>query len=650
MVKTKHYGKGVTTDTLLINTFNCLISDFQRELNTTLLEKYRVKSVRSAHELEWPSYGQTSVEVFKRYYQLEKFFSRYTARSDVFTPMEVESMTLESLRKDTCYAAQQLQNPWKLSTTLIMREARRIAKQILGPLDKERWFSLCRFGRRASKDVPRSNSYLHIKASFPISCSSPITSLFEDYLGGDTLLGRVMGTRRMTTLDSRYNWYESLDLSLVPKKFDKLRPITPYTTVSCFLATGLGEYIRECLKDQAGLDLSRLQAIHREMVLEMSKNRQRVTTDMKAASTLITSRHVRTVLPYEWYKILHKFHVSYLTHEVKDGSKNEVHIIKSNTFGGMGCGFTFPLQTLIFYCVISAIRNLAFSGRGYVSVYGDDLIYSYKLHKYVLACFEDIGFVVNKNKTFADEFFRESCGEDAYHGVSVRPFSYEGGTERLFGNRRAAFLYKILNGLLARWKEKEIPSTCNMLRAEIIGAIGQLYLVPPYFPDYSGEKTSDPDTFVEWYVPVSRPAQRQWRERSLKAPGFYDGKPGMGRRWITTWQFKCLGTLSPHKLVTIHYPYVWDSLRSKTQTPQDETYWLPEDSTVLSWEKHPNKHKTVTSKVTGRTYRKKRAWVAEKQKLIYAETSGSTCEWLVPNSDDTILNQNSVKTDRKSVV
>jgi hypothetical protein len=85
----------------------------------------------------------------------------------------------------------------------------------------------------------------------------------------------------------------------------------------------------------------------------------------------------------------------------------------------MGNGFTFPLETLIFWALAACCVRPEDVGK--VSVYGDDIIvptYAYALLTEVLVA---AGFLVNSKKSFVDGPFRESCGRDYLSGIDIRP-------------------------------------------------------------------------------------------------------------------------------------------------------------------------------------------------------------------------------------
>jgi hypothetical protein len=279
------------------------------------------------------------------------------------------------------------------------------------------------------------------------------------------------------------------------------------------------------------------------------------------------------LFPYQWVKLLKLFYVNKL--RVADDRAD----LYTETFAGMGCGFTFPLQTLIFYSLIKAINELGNSGRSFCSAYGDDLIYPSPIHKYVTHVFSELGFKVNNSKTFATGVFRESCGEDCHNGITVRPFCPEGSTQVLRGTRLAAYLYKTLNGLLQRWPESEIPSVVHYLKNMICIYTGAILIVPPSFPDYSGLKSSDPENYEEWYRPVAVP---HWHNKTKHVAK--TGQVFYVVEWQGHWSFRCIGMKSEDQPVSAVYPYFWDRLRQDSTVEDPFDAWdILEDIPALRW-------------------------------------------------------------------
>jgi hypothetical protein len=91
----------------------------------------------------------------------------------------------------------------------------------------------------------------------------------------------------------------------------------------------------------------------------------------------------------------------------------------------MGNGYTFELETLIFWALARAVSY--FSGiRGEISVYGDDVILPCDVAKRYMRIARWFGFIPNESKSFVDGYYRESCGKHYYRGYDVTPFFVRG--------------------------------------------------------------------------------------------------------------------------------------------------------------------------------------------------------------------------------
>lgn len=100
-------------------------------------------------------------------------------------------------------------------------------------------------------------------------------------------------------------------------------------------------------------------------------------------------------------------------------------------FASMGSALCFPVEAMYFYtiCVVALLKahNLpatpenVFKCSRNVYVYGDDIIVPSTNADIVLDHLLKYNCKVNSNKTFVSGSFRESCGLDAFDGVSVTP-------------------------------------------------------------------------------------------------------------------------------------------------------------------------------------------------------------------------------------
>lgn len=106
----------------------------------------------------------------------------------------------------------------------------------------------------------------------------------------------------------------------------------------------------------------------------------------------------------------------------------EIHLAK---FASMGSALTFPVEAMVFTTIIIAAiakarnssvnRELLWSLRGKVRVYGDDIVVPVEYVRPVIDALEAFGLVVNHRKSFWTGRFRESCGGDYYAGEWVTP-------------------------------------------------------------------------------------------------------------------------------------------------------------------------------------------------------------------------------------
>lgn len=282
---------------------------------------------------------------------------------------------------------------------------------------------------------------------------------------------------------------------------------------------------------------------------------------------------------------------------------------------GMGIGFTFPLQMVVFYSLLKSIANhLRVPGR--ISVYGDDLIYPSGIHTMVAHIFPKLGLILNQEKTYDQRQFRESCGSDYYRGIDVRPFSFQGRHQYLSRIRYLEFCYKLINGLKRRWLDLEIESTLTFLYEEVTRFGDDIFQVPSSFPDTAGVKVLGPQK----------------------------GSPEMPWspvKWDKTKQqfyFTLLRATSPKRAVKCVFPYYWQTLQENGVlgvSVRERLRGLPvfanhrwEVGAVtprLSWIKS---NEGVRSKISGRRFKRVKPFEPEKGYTHIQNQTGHTSQWI----------------------
>jgi hypothetical protein len=213
-------------------------------------------------------------------------------------------------------------------------------------------------------------------------------------------------------------------LSLVPKNIDISRTICTEPTLNMWYQLGLGNIIRERLRQFFGIDLRFVADVNRHMArlgsIDMSGPRSFSTIDLESASDSISLTLVDELFP-QWFSSLLKYLRSPVS-RLPDGSALPLNMVST-----MGNGFTFPLQTLLFSAVVSAVYeekgiplNRVNSKDPNWSVFGDDIIVRSDAYDRVIHLLGLLGFRVNAEKSFNKGPFRESCGCDFFKGHMVR--------------------------------------------------------------------------------------------------------------------------------------------------------------------------------------------------------------------------------------
>lgn len=193
----------------------------------------------------------------------------------------------------------------------------------------------------------------------------------------------------------------------VPKsaKTERIICYEPHLNIRCQLA--VGSSIREGLR-RHGVNLND-QSVNQRRAKLGSKTGHLATLDLSAASDTISKELVWLLLPYDWASMLDDL-------RSKTTLWLDTNRIETNEkFASMGCGFTFELESLIFYAASMAVCG------SNVSVYGDDIIIPSEHYREVVLVLQALGFSVNTAKSYSEGNFRESCGFDAFGGHNVTP-------------------------------------------------------------------------------------------------------------------------------------------------------------------------------------------------------------------------------------
>jgi hypothetical protein len=201
------------------------------------------------------------------------------------------------------------------------------------------------------------------------------------------------------------------NLAFVLKDAKTLRTIIVEPSLNTVAQLGIGEYMAKRLRSE-GVDI-RDQTPNQRLALRGSLYGDIATADLSSASDTNATELVATLLPLDWFFFLKGFRSAVAT----DPSGKEVRLQK---FSSMGNGFTFPLETLIFYALAKACADVS-GEEGPVRAYGDDIIVPTAAFPLLTEVLTACGFVLNRSKSYSSGPFRESCGKDYFLGIDVRP-------------------------------------------------------------------------------------------------------------------------------------------------------------------------------------------------------------------------------------
>lgn len=216
----------------------------------------------------------------------------------------------------------------------------------------------------------------------------------------------------------------------VPKNSKTDRVIAIEPGLNLWFQKSVGSMIRRRL-GRIGIDLN--SQIRNQQLAKMgSKDSSLATVDFSSASDSISLELVRELLPPRWFLLL-------------DSLRSKIgmfgtELIRWNKFSSMGNGFTFELESLIFFAAAYAVRSFE-KIEGEISVFGDDVIIPNQCFATFSSFSEFLGFRVNKKKSFSSTYFRESCGSHYYDGIDCKPLFLKGKL------RNVQSLYKLANGV-----------------------------------------------------------------------------------------------------------------------------------------------------------------------------------------------------------
>lgn len=203
----------------------------------------------------------------------------------------------------------------------------------------------------------------------------------------------------------------------VPKDATKDRTIAIEPHLNIYVQLGLGALIRRQL-ERSGLVTN--DQNHNRRLAKLAILKGWATVDLTGASDCVSSELVSLLLPSDWVDLL----ACARTDFSEDPYTKAIFPLEK--FSSMGNGFTWELETLIFYAMARATNRVLGVSDPVASAYGDDIIINAESVALLSSVLTFTGFALNRKKTFWRGVFYESCGADFHCGMDVRPFFFKG--------------------------------------------------------------------------------------------------------------------------------------------------------------------------------------------------------------------------------
>lgn len=302
-----------------------------------------------------------------------------------------------------------------LAPELIFHEARRKIAQVLGHFDLNEFSQEIDFSNGASTRLPRRDAAVPVKFTgkphVTRSCALLAISLIWHYEPW-----RLYCQERFGRESDPCSWVEVVEGSeyfTVPKTADSLRGATKEPELNMLCQKALGRMVRRRLK-RVRIDLDD-QTYNQYLAGCGSRTGSLATIDLESASDSVSLRLVRDLLPSEWYRFFSMTRSEVVL--LPDGSRHTLEKISS-----MGNGFTFELESLIFWALSKATISLMGVEDKRIGVIGDDIVVHHSAAQNLINCLAYCGFVTNVEKTWVSGPFRESCGKHWHYGFDVSPF------------------------------------------------------------------------------------------------------------------------------------------------------------------------------------------------------------------------------------
>lgn len=324
-------------------------------------------------------------------------------------------------------------SPSNLRASRIIHLASRKISRLLGPFDWDQCVRFMGFGPGAVHGLKNRDAYPAIKMSRKNpTVTSGALDLGLTALKFFDLWSKASGGGLTTVPGNK--------IVTVPKNAQTDRVIAIEPLMNMFLQKGIGGVIRTRLKRRTNVDLDD-QSRNQFFSGVGSITSELATLDLSSASDSLSVKAVETLLPEDWVTAIMQTRSP--VGVLPDGS-----VVRYRKVSSMGNGYTFELESLIFWALTSSVVESLGADTQTVCVYGDDLIVPTHTVRDVIWILALFGFKTNTKKTHVDGAFRESCGKHYLGGLDITPLYLK---DRVDSVHRLIWFANSVKRFAARW-------------------------------------------------------------------------------------------------------------------------------------------------------------------------------------------------------
>jgi len=215
----------------------------------------------------------------------------------------------------------------------------------------------------------------------------------------------------------------------VPKTYSKARGICIEELEMQWLQQGIRKALYHRIEHHpmtSGFVNFTNQNINGSLALQASFSSEYATIDMSSASDRIPRWLVERL--FSGNENLMRALIACSTTKIKlpkqKGLPSQMNVRK---YAPMGSALCFPVMGLVHFALITAI--VEFFSLPWMNfpvwVYGDDIVVPTRTARLVMTYLPIFGMKINKEKSFYNSRFRESCGVHAYNGVDITPIRFK---------------------------------------------------------------------------------------------------------------------------------------------------------------------------------------------------------------------------------